>query len=69
MKPFYEHRFPSDFVRTLLKIKNKDGIENVVDYCEKNLEFRAEVIFRLATDTMPVTVMSSRLSFFDKMSS
>ena len=39
-----------------------------IDYCKKNLKYRAEVIFRLATDSLSVTVMSRRLSFFDKMS-
>ena len=67
MKPFYDDKFPHQFIRKLLKIKNNVS-DDAVEYCKKNLEYRAEVIFRMATDTMSVTVMSPRLSFFDKMS-
>ena len=47
-----------------------DGHEEMLDwsYCKRNLQYRAEVIFRMATDSISVTVMSRRLSFFDKMS-
>ena len=38
------------------------------DLCAKYLPYRAEVTFRLATDTVSVTVRSRRLSFFDKLS-
>ena len=67
MKPFYENKFPPQFIRKLMKIKNNVS-DDAQDYCKKNLQYRAEVIFRMATDTMSVTVMSPRLSFFDKMS-
>ena len=67
MKPFYENKFPPQFMRKLMKIKNNVS-DDAQDYCKKNLQYRAEVIFRMATDTMSVTVMSPRLSFFDKMS-
>ena len=67
MKPFYDNKFPPQFVRKLIKIKNNVS-DDAQDYCKKNLQYRAEVIFRMATDTMSVTVMSPRLSFFDKMS-
>ena len=67
MKPFYENKFPPQFIRKLIKIKNNVS-DDAQDYCKKNLQYRAEVIFRMATDTMSVTVMSPRLSFFDKMS-
>ena len=68
MKPFYENKFPPKFVRTLIKFKNNNISDDAVDYCKKNLQYRAVVIIRLATDSMSVTVMSPRLSFFDKMS-
>ena len=67
MKNFYENQSPPRFVTRLLGLK-----ENHVPYdgevCQKNIQFRAEVIFRVATNSFPVTVMSRRLSFFDKLS-
>ena len=70
MKEFYteEHKFPPQFIRKLVHVKNSSYNSDAVVYCRRNLKYRAEVIFRLATDSMSVTVMSSRLSFFDKMS-
>ena len=67
MWSFYQNKYPPQHVRTLLKIKSNIS-DDAAEYCRKNLDYRAEVIFRMATDSMPVTVMSSRLSFFDKMS-
>ena len=63
----YAHKIPPQFERKLIEIKNNVSSDQV-DYCKRNLQYRAMVIFRLATDSMSVTVMSSRLSFFDKMS-
>ena len=68
MKPFYKQKYPVKFVRKLMKIKSNVSDTDMA-YCKKNLEYRSEVIFQLATNTMSVTVLSSRLSFFDKMSS
>ena len=62
------HKFPRQFIRKLIHLKNNSVSSNEVEYCKRNLQYRAEVIFRLATDSMSVTVMSRRLSFFDKMS-
>ena len=67
MKPFIENKFPPKFVRKLMKVKYNVS-DDQIEYCKKNLQFRAEVIFKLATDSMPVTIISRRLSFFDKMS-
>ena len=67
MKPFYDNKFPPQFIRKLMKLKNNVS-DDAQEYCKKNLQYRAEVIFKMATDTMSVTVMSPRLSFFDKMS-
>ena len=68
MKPFYENKFPPKFVRKLWKIKYNIS-DNDMEFCKWNLKYRAEVIFRLATDSISVTVMSRRLSPFDKLSS
>ena len=62
------HKFPHQFIRKLIHLKNNSVSSNEVEYCKRNLKYRAEVIFMLATDSMSVTIMSSRLSFFDKMS-
>ena len=42
--------------------------DDVADVCMTSIQYKAEVIFRLATNTMTVTVSSRRLSFFDKLS-
>ena len=68
MKPFYKYRSPPLFVRRLMKIKTNVSVTDEAD-CKKKLKYRAQVIFRLATNSMSVTILSSRLSFFDKMSS
>ena len=76
MKPFYMYKSPPDFVRTLMNFRSNASDTNEVQNankkfvtnCKKNLKYRAEVIFRMATGSMSVTVLSSRLSFSDKMS-
>ena len=70
MKPFYERNriFSPKFEKKLLKIKNNVSMTDWVDDCKENLPYRAVVDFKLVTDTMSVTVMSRRLSFFDKLS-
>ena len=65
MEPFYKN--PPKFLRKLMKIKSNVS-EDAMDYCKRSIKYRAVVIFRLATDSMSVTVMSQRLTFFDKMS-
>ena len=70
MKEFYENKFPPQFIRNLKMFK---GVKNNVssdesEICKKNIQYRAEVTFQLATNEMPVTVISRRLSFFDKLS-
>ena len=67
MKQYYENKFPTQFVRRLMKLKDNVTFDDVKD-CKKNLDYRAEVKFKLVTDTMAVTIISMRLSFFDKMS-
>ena len=68
MKPFYENKFPHQFIRRLIYFKDNATSSQAKDYCKRNIQYRAEIVFRLATNTMPVTVISRRLSFFDKMS-
>ena len=76
MKTFYNNLYPPQFIRTLMNIKNNapDPDSNQRRYLEKtelckmNLDYRALVNFKLVTDTMSVTVLSRRVSFFDKMS-
>ena len=67
MREFYENKFPPHFIRRLKQLKDNSSSQEQ-DYCKKNIQYRAEVIFRLASNSMPVTVISRRLSFFDKMS-
>ena len=67
MKEFYENPMPPKFLRKIDKfIKNETDEQGEI--CRKNMKYRTEVIFRLATNTMSVTVSSRRLSFFDKLS-
>ena len=68
MKEFYVNESPPIFVRNLIHFVDNSSVVSSKDLCMRNLQYRAEVIFRLATDTISVTVMSRRLSFFDKLS-
>ena len=64
---FYEHPFPKRFIRKLeFLIRNIS--EDPETICEKDVQFKAEVIFRIATNDVSVTVVTRRLSFFDKVS-
>ena len=53
----------------LYPITPVEDIQRQLQECNFKKQFRALVIFSLATDTMTVTVTSRRLSFFDKLSS
>ena len=67
MKEFYNKKFPPQFIRRLIQLKNNVS-SDAQDYCKNNLQYRAEVTFKMATDSIDVTVMSRRLSFFDMVS-
>ena len=67
MKEFYLHKNPPKYIRKLNEFKNNISSDET-DTCKINIQYRAKVVFTLATDNMPVTVMKRRLSFFDKMS-
>ena len=74
LRPFYEeNESPPKFVKKLINMRNNISLDvddryQMEESCKKNLQYRAEVIFQLATDSMSVTIMSRRLSFFDKLS-
>ena len=67
MRPFYENQFPPKFVRRIIEFKSNISSQEKI-YCIRNIKYRGDITFRLATNTIPVTVISRRLSFFDKMS-
>ena len=72
MEEFYKNKHPPQFVRNLKKFNGLHLGKNVTadeyDICKRRIQYRAEVTFQLATNTMSVTVVSRRLSFFDKLS-
>ena len=67
MKEFYENVFPPQYIRKIKEFSDNSS-SNEKDICKKNIQYRAHVIFRLATNSIPVTIMSRRLSFFNKLS-
>ena len=67
MEELFLHKFPPQFVRNIRKYV-KNVTSNEIEICKKYLQYRALVTFQLATNTMSVTVISRRLSFFDKLS-
>ena len=67
MKEYYLNKFPPQFIRKLQKYKD-NVTEDQSTICKRNINYRAEVTFQLATNEMPLTVISRRLSFFDKLS-
>lgn len=67
MSEFYRKPFPNYLVRRI-KMFTKNASADVADVCTTNIQYRAEIIFKLATNNIQVTVTSRRLSFFDKLS-
>ena len=67
MKEFYENSFPPKFIKKLIQFRDNISSRET-DQCKRYIQYRSEISFRLASNTMPVTVISRRLSFFDKMS-
>ena len=67
MSEFYRKPFPNYLVRRI-KMFTKNASADVGDVCTTNIQYRAEIIFKLATNNIQVTVTSRRLSFFDKLS-
>ena len=68
MKEYYKNVLPPQLLRRM-KMFYTNISDGQQENCRRNVPYRAEVVFRLATDTMTVTVASKRLSFFDKLSS
>ena len=64
---FYNNPFPPSFM-TKARTYFYNESSKPSDLCRKYLPYRAEVNFRLATDTVSVLVRTRRLSFFDKLS-
>ena len=67
LKQFYLNKNPPHFIRRLNEFKY-NITSNEAEICMKNIKYRAEITFRLAANTLTVTVMSRRLSLFDKVS-
>ena len=67
MKPLYNNKLPDQFVRRLIDFK-KNITSSEIEYCNREIQYRAEVKFFLATDSVAVTAMTRRLSSFDKLS-
>ena len=67
MEEFYSNKYPPQFVRKLEEFKRNISSDEK-ETCKRNIQYKAEVTFQLATNTISVTVISRRLSFFDKLS-
>ena len=67
MEEFYENKHPPQFVRNLKKF-TRNVTSDEYEICKTNVHYVADITFQLATNTMCVTVISRRLSFFDKLS-
>ena len=67
MSEFYEKPFPKLFIRKMKKFIYNET-DSTSEICKRNVKYRAEIIFKLATNNIAVTVTSKRLSFFDKLS-
>ena len=65
---FYTNPFPPRFIKRAREFMGEREESSEYESCRRFLPYRAEVTFRLATDTVSVTVRSRRLSFFDKLS-
>ena len=67
MYEFYKNKSPPQFVRRLKQLK-ENITSDEFEYCKRDIAYRAEVTFFLATESVSVTVMTRRLSFFDQLS-
>ena len=63
----FEDPFPPVFISRAREFISNES-SDMTELCKRLLPYRAQVTFRLATDTVSVTVRSRRLSFFDKLS-
>ena len=67
MKEFYRKPFPPTFIRILRNAAYNETMDSM-EICKRNVQYRAELTFQLAANTLPVTIISRRMSFFDKLS-
>ena len=67
MTAFDKEPFPKLFIQKL-RMFAKNISSDTTENCKKYLKYRALVTFRLATQDISLTVMSKRLTFFDKLS-
>ena len=67
MSEFYGKPFPKVFIRKLKRFMNNET-DSTIELCKRNIKYRAEIILKLATNKIAVTVTTKRLSFFDKLS-
>ena len=67
-KEFYIKPSPPMFIQRVRSFLNITATSDEAELCKRLLPYRAEVTFRMATDTVSVTVRSKRLTFFDKLS-
>ena len=67
-KEFYIKPSPPMFIQRVRSLLNITTTSDLGELCKRLLPYRAEVTFRMATDTVSVTVRSKRLTFFDKLS-
>ena len=63
----FKDPFPPVFISRAREFISNES-SDMTELCKRLLPYRAQVTFRLATDTVSVTVRSRRLSFFDKLS-
>ena len=72
MKEFYDTevhgKYPPRYIRRLIQIKENISSYDGGEYCKKYLRYRAEVTFRLATNSLSAVVRSRRLSSYDQLS-
>ena len=67
MSAFYRKPFPKPFIRKLKKFIYNET-DSTSEICKINVKYRAEIMFKLATNNIAVTVTTKRLNFFDKLS-
>ena len=65
MRGYYINKSPPEMARKI-RMFALNKTSDVGEICKSRIPYRAEVNFRLATDSVSVTVSSRRLSFFDK---
>ena len=68
MEEFFQNKYPPQILRKLKHFVKDNETSDAYEICKKSILYRAEVTFQLTKNTISVTVISRRLSFFDKLS-